>query len=131
VRDFVPCIDRLTAVAAVADNGGSSGRLRSEFQVLPPGDIRNCLVALADEDALLARMFRFRFARGNGLEGHSFGNLFLTVLAELTSDFGEAVNLACSMLQTRGRVLPATDRIVELAAELDDRTRITGRTTMA
>jgi len=131
LRDSAPCIERLTAVVAVSDNGGSSGRLRSEFQVLPPGDIRNCLVALADDEALLSRMFCFRFDRGNGLEGHSFGNLFLTVLAELTSDFVEAVNLACAMLQTRGRVLPATDRIVELAAELDDGSVLTGETSIA
>jgi uncharacterized cofD-like protein len=148
-----PFIERLTAVVAVSDNGGSSGRLRDEFQVLPPGDIRNCLVALADDglahdalagsgqkpgqaagergEALLARMFRFRFEKGNGLQGHSFGNLFLTVLAELTNDFAEAVNLACALLKTRGRVLPATSRSVELAAELDDGTVLTGETTIA
>jgi uncharacterized cofD-like protein len=121
----------LTAVVAVSDNGGSSGRLRNDFQVLPPGDIRNCVVALADDGGLLSRMFQFRFAGGEGLDGHSFGNLFLTVLASLTSDFVEAVKLACELLETRGQVLPATNQLVELAAELNDGSFVTGETTVA
>ena len=121
----------LTAVVAVSDNGGSSGRLRREFQVLPPGDIRNCLVALAEDDALLSRMFQYRFAAGDGLDGHSFGNLFLTVLASVTSDFVQAVKLACAMLETRGQVVPATGQLVELSAELNDGSVVTGETTIA
>jgi uncharacterized cofD-like protein len=123
-------LDRLTAVVAVSDNGGSSGRLREEFRILPPGDIRNCLVALADEQALLSRMFQFRFAAGDGLNGHSFGNLFLTALASLTSDFVEAIKLACSLLGTRGQVLPATNRLVELGAELNNGRFVIGETTI-
>ena len=124
-------IERLTAVVAVSDNGGSSGRLREDFHVLPPGDIRNCLVALAEDEALLARMFRFRFQNGAGLEGHSFGNLFLTVLTALHQDFPEAVKVACAMLKTRGRVLPATDRLVDLVAELKDGSLAVGEISIA
>ncbi len=100
--------DQLTAVVTVADDGGSSGRLRREFGVLPPGDIRNCIVALADDEDLLARLFQYRFADGNGLAGHSFGNLFLTALTGITGDFYQAVLTAESILSVRGRILPAT-----------------------
>ena len=100
--------DQLTAVVTVADDGGSSGRLRREFGVLPPGDIRNCIVALADDEDLLARLFQYRFANGGGLAGHSFGNLFLTALTGITGDFYQAVLTAESILSVRGRILPAT-----------------------
>jgi uncharacterized cofD-like protein len=98
----------LTAVVTVADDGGSSGRLRQELDVLPPGDIRNCLVALADDEALLARLFQYRFPDGGGLTGHSFGNLFLTALTGITGDFYQAILTAESILSVRGRILPAT-----------------------
>jgi uncharacterized cofD-like protein len=98
----------LTAVVTVADDGGSSGRLRRDFGVLPPGDIRNCIVALADDEDLLARLFQYRFPGGAGLGGHSFGNLLLTALAGITGDFYQAVHTAESILAVRGRILPAT-----------------------
>ena len=92
-----PSISRLTAVVTVTDEGGSSGRLRRDFGMLPPGDIRNCLAALAEDEKILTRLFNYRFAAGRGLRGHSLGNLFLTALTNLTGDFSMAVNLAtCS-----------------------------------
>ena len=109
-------VDRLTAVVTVADDGGSSGRLRRDFGVLPPGDIRNCIVALADDEDLLARLFQYRFPGGDGLTGHSFGNLFLTALTGITGDFYQAVLTAESILSVRGRILPATLTDVRLRA---------------
>ena len=99
---------RLAAVVTVTDDGGSSGRLRRDFGVLPPGDIRNCIVALADDEDLLARLFQYRFANGGGLSGHSFGNLFLTALTGITGDFYKAISTAESILSVRGHILPAT-----------------------
>ena len=101
-------LGELAAVVTMSDDGGSSGRLRRELGVLPPGDIRNCIVALADDEDLLARLFQYRFPNGGGLAGHSFGNLFLTALAGVTGDFSQAVSTAESILSVRGRILPAT-----------------------
>lgn len=101
-------IGRLNAVVAVTDDGGSSGRLRRDFGVLPPGDIRNCIVALADDEDLLVRLFQYRFGNGEGLSGHSFGNLFLAALTGITGNFYEAIMTAESVLSVRGRILPAT-----------------------
>lgn len=98
----------LTGVVTVTDDGGSSGRLRREFGVLPPGDIRNCIVALADDEDLLARLFQYRFPNGGGLVGHSFGNLFLTALTGITGDFHQAILTAESVLSVRGKIYPAT-----------------------
>ena len=98
----------LTAVVTVTDDGGSSGRLRRDFGVLPPGDIRNCIAALADDEDLLTRLFQYRFDGGEGLSGHSFGNLFLTALTGITGDFYQAILTAESILSVRGRILPAT-----------------------
>ena len=109
-----PPADRLTAVVTVTDDGGSSGRLRRELGVLPPGDIRNCLVALADDEDLLARLFQYRFPNGVGLTGHSFGNLLLTALTGITGDFYQAILTAESILSVRGRILPATLENVRL-----------------
>jgi len=95
-------------VVAVSDDGGSSGRLRRDFGVLPPGDIRSCIVALADDEDLLARLFQYRFGNGEGLSGHSFGNLFLAALSGITGDFHEAILTAEAVLSVRGRILPAT-----------------------
>lgn len=106
--------ERLTAVVTVADDGGSSGRLRRELGVLPPGDIRNCIVALADDEDLLARLFQYRFPNGKGLSGHSFGNLFLTALTGVTGDFYQAILTAEQILSVRGRILPATLQDVSL-----------------
>lgn len=98
----------LTGVVTVTDDGGSSGRLRREFGVLPPGDIRNCIAALADDEDLLARLFQYRFPNGGGLLGHSFGNLFLTALTGITGDFHQAILTAESVLSVRGKIFPAT-----------------------
>jgi uncharacterized cofD-like protein len=99
---------RLTGVVTVTDDGGSSGRLRRELGVLPPGDIRNCIVALADDEDILARLFQYRFPNGGGLLGHSFGNLFLTALTGITGDFHQAILTAESVLSVRGKIFPAT-----------------------
>jgi uncharacterized cofD-like protein len=125
--DFPPIRD-LCAVVTVSDDGGSSGRLRKELNMLPPGDIRNCIVALSEDEALLSRLFRHRFHKGSGLEGHSFGNLFLAALTDLTSDFSEAVRLSSEILLTRGHIYPATTSNVELEALMEDGTRVRGET---
>ncbi len=107
-------ITDLAAIVAVTDDGGSSGRLRRDLGLLPPGDIRNCIAALADDTDLLARLFQFRFGSGEGLSGHSFGNLFLAALTELTGDFPQAIVTAERILNVRGRILPATLASVQL-----------------
>src|SRR5919109_1189572 len=121
-------IEELCAVVTVSDDGGSSGRLRKELNMLPPGDIRNCIVALSEDEALLARLFQHRFRKGSGLEGHSFGNLFLAALTSITSDFAEAVRLSAEILLTRGHIFPATTSNVELEAIMEDGTRVRGET---
>jgi len=118
----------LCAVVTVSDDGGSSGRLRKELNMLPPGDIRNCIVALSEDEALLSKLFRHRFDKGSGLEGHSFGNLFLAALTSLTSDFSEAVRLSSEILLTRGHIYPATTSNIELEALMEDGTRVRGET---
>jgi uncharacterized cofD-like protein len=123
-----PRIHDLCAVVTVSDDGGSSGRLRKELNMLPPGDIRNCIVALSDDEPLLSKLFQHRFDRGSGLEGHSFGNLFLAALTAITKDFGEAVRLSSEILATRGHIHPATTSHVELEALMDDGTRVRGET---
>jgi uncharacterized cofD-like protein len=123
-------IGELSAVVTVTDDGGSSGRLRKEFNILPPGDIRNCIVALSEDQALLARLFQYRFQGGSGLEGHSFGNLFLAALAAVTGDFAEAVKLSSEILTTRGHIYPATTSNVELEAVMDDGLRVRGETSI-
>jgi len=105
-------------VVTVTDDGGSSGRLRRQLDILPPGDIRNCMVALSEDEALLARLFQYRFTRGHGLKGHSFGNLFVTALADLTGDFAHAVKLSSEVLAIRGRIFPSTEADVVLEARL-------------
>jgi len=110
----------ITAIVTVADDGGSSGRLRREIGVLPPGDIRNCLTALADEEKLLTELFRYRFQAGDGLSGHSFGNLFLTAMNEITGDLEQAIAASSRVLAVRGQVLPATLEDVCLWAQLKD-----------
>ncbi|MGK7940603.1 MAG: uridine diphosphate-N-acetylglucosamine-binding protein YvcK [Crocosphaera sp.] len=111
----------ITAIVTVADDGGSSGRLREEMGVLPPGDIRNCMAALADEEKLLTELFQYRFQTGEGLTGHSFGNLFLTAMTAITSrDFEKAIAASSKVLAIRGKVLPATLSDVRLVAELED-----------
>ena len=123
-----PVISDLCAVVTVSDDGGSSGRLRKELNMLPPGDIRNCIVALSEDEALLSRLFQHRFVKGSGLEGHSFGNLFLAALTSITGDFSEAVRLSSEILLTRGHIYPATSADVELEALMEDGTRVRGET---
>ena len=110
----------LTAIVTVADDGGSSGRLRQEFDMLPPGDIRNCLVALADTEPLMQRLFQYRFAEDSALRGHSFGNLFITAMTKITGDFERAVRASSKVLAIRGHVVPSTNTKVRLAAEHAD-----------
>jgi uncharacterized cofD-like protein len=137
-------ISDLAAVVTVTDDGGSSGRLRRHFNMLPPGDLRNCMVALADDEALLSKLFRHRFSsassqgiptNGNGdrenlasLEGHSFGNLFVAALAEITGDFAQAIKLSSQVLATRGHIYPATTANVTLSARMDDGSTVQGET---
>jgi len=123
-----PLIRDLCAVVTVSDDGGSSGRLRKELNMLPPGDIRNCIVALSEDEALLSQLFRHRFEKGSGLEGHSFGNLFLAALTSITNDFSEAVRLSSEILVTRGHIYPATTSNIELEALMEDGTRVRGET---
>ena len=118
----------LCGVVTVTDDGGSSGRLRREFNMLPPGDVRNCIVALSEDEALLSRLFQHRFKQGSGLEGHSFGNLFLAALTSITGDFAEAVRLSSEILLTRGHIFPATTSNVELEALMEDGSRVRGET---
>src|SRR3982751_3072279 len=122
-----PAVD-ITAIVTVTDDGGSSGRLRREFDVLPPGDIRNCMVALSEDSALLARLFQYRFASGRGLKGHSFGNLFLMALTHVMGDFPEAVKASCEVLKIAGRIYPATNSNVVLEATLEDGSKVVGET---
>ena len=117
---FKPAISRLTAVVTVTDEGGSSGRLRSEFGILPPGDIRNCLVALAEDEELFTRVFSYRFSNGRGLRGHSLGNLLLTAITHLTNDFAMAVKVSSEVLAIRGEIYPSTLADVRLRAQLQD-----------
>ena len=121
-------IDNLCAIVTVSDDGGSSGRLRDQLQMLPPGDIRNCIVALSEDSSLLSKLFRHRF-RGDGeLGGHSFGNLFLAALTEVTGDFTEAIRLSSEILASKGHIYPATISDVRLVAELDDGSFVSGET---
>jgi uncharacterized cofD-like protein len=122
-----PVVD-ITAIVTVTDDGGSSGRLRREFDVLPPGDIRNCMVALSEDSDLLARLFQHRFPAGRGLKGHSFGNLFLMALTQLMGDFPDAVKASSEVLKIAGRIYPATAAHVDLEAVLADGTRVIGET---
>ncbi len=121
-------VGELCAVVTVTDDGGSSGRLRKEFNVLPPGDIRNCIAALSEDEALLSRLFQHRFHTGAGLNGHSFGNLFLTALTAITGDFAEAVKRSSEILATRGHIYPSTTSDVQLEAVMADGTRVAGET---
>ncbi len=117
---FKPYIARPTAIVTVTDEGGSSGKLRREFGILPPGDIRNCLVALAEDEQLFTHLFNYRFSDGRGLAGHSFGNLFLAALTGLTRDFAKAVRVSSEVLAVRGEIFPSTLSDVRLEARLRD-----------
>jgi uncharacterized cofD-like protein len=121
-------ITDLAAVVTVTDDGGSSGRLRRENRILPPGDIRNCMVALSKDEPLLSRLFQYRFHAGRGLRGHNFGNLFLAALTHVTGDFAEAVRVSARVLAVRGRIFPSTLSNVHLIATLADGKRVQGET---
>ena len=125
--DSGPRVD-LSAIVTVSDDGGSSGRLRRAFDILAPGDIRNCMVALAEDQALLSRLFQYRFSNGKGLEGHSFGNLFLTALTHVTGDFHQAIQLSSEVLAIRGRIFPSTLTNVRLEAQLESGRSRSGET---
>ena len=118
----------LAAVVTVTDDGGSSGRLRKDFNMLAPGDLRNCMVALSEEGDLLAKLFAHRFSAGEGLKGHNFGNLFVTALTEITGDFVHAIQLASKILATRGKIYPATTANATLIARMDDGSLVRGET---
>ena len=121
-------LESLSAIVTVSDDGGSSGRLREELQMLPPGDIRNCMIALSEDSTLLSRLFRYRFRGSGELAGHSFGNLFLAALTDVTGDFVEAVRLSSEVLASKGHIFPATISDVRLVAELEDGTEVRGET---
>ncbi|HXC96134.1 MAG TPA: gluconeogenesis factor YvcK family protein [Edaphobacter sp.] len=120
-------IRELSAVVTVTDDGGSSGRLREDLKMLPPGDIRNCMVALSEDEHLLSKLFQFRFEHGD-LEGHSFGNLFVAALSHITGDFAQAVQMSSQILAARGKIFPSTNVNVNLAAEMEDGSVVRGET---
>jgi uncharacterized cofD-like protein len=129
-RDATPR-DQLVAIVTTTDDGGSSGRLRSTFGMMPPGDVRNCLAALAEQQGLLADLFQYRFDAGDGLNGHALGNLVLAALTDVTNDFARAVELAGRVVGARGTVLPATAEPVTLVAEFEDGRTLHGETAIA
>jgi uncharacterized cofD-like protein len=118
----------LAVIVTVTDDGGSSGRLREELRVLPPGDIRNCMIALSEDEHLMSHLFRFRFNSEGGLHDHSFGNLFLTAMAGVTGDFAVAVRLTSEVLAIKGVIYPSTNSNVQLLAEFEDGSCIEGET---
>ncbi|HXG36812.1 MAG TPA: gluconeogenesis factor YvcK family protein, partial [Dehalococcoidia bacterium] len=120
----------LTAIVTVADDGGSSGRLRRELGVLPPGDVRNCIAALADAEPLVTRLFQHRFSEGLGLAGHSFGNLFIVAMSEVTGNFEEAIRQTSRVLAVRGQIIPSTLANVTLCARTDEAITLEGESTI-
>lgn len=128
LRGMKEYTSNLTAIVSVADDGGSSGRLREDFGMLPPGDVRQCLVALADAEPQMKRLFEYRFTEGKGLEGHSFGNLFIAAMMGTTGKFDEAIRESSRVLAVRGQILPATLANVTLSAEFDDGSIVSGET---
>ncbi|MFA7480587.1 MAG: YvcK family protein [Vulcanimicrobiota bacterium] len=130
LRGLKPITSNLVAVVTVCDDGGSSGRLSKDLGMLPPGDIRNCLVALADDESLLGELFNYRFQDGQGLSGHSFGNLFLAALTDVVGDFEEAIQVSSQVLASRGKVLPTTLDTVTLCARLKDGRTVRGESSI-
>jgi len=119
---------KLSVIVTVTDDGGSSGRLREELGALPPGDIRNCMIALSEDEHLMSRLFRFRFTSDGALHDHSFGNLFLTAMASVTGDFAEAVRLTSEVLAIKGVIYPSTNSSVHLRAEFENGAWVEGET---
>jgi uncharacterized cofD-like protein len=126
LRGLKEYTDNLTAIVTVADDGGSSGRLRQELGILPPGDFRQCLVALADAEPLMTRLFQYRFAEGQALEGHSFGNLFIAAMAAITGNFERGLRESSRVLAVRGQIIPSTLENLTLCAEYDDLATVAG-----
>src|ERR1022692_2847074 len=126
--DMLPRIDDLSAIVTVSDDGGSSGRLRKELNVPAPGDVRNCIVALSEDEALLSRLFQYRFPAGEGVGGHNFGNLFLSAMTAIAGDFSQAVKHSSEILATRGHIYPATTSNAQLYAIMDDGSVVRGET---
>lgn len=126
LRGLKKYTSNITAIVTVGDDGGSSGRLREEHSIIPPGDIRNCIAALADEEQLITELFQYRFKTGHGLEGHSFGNLFLTAMCHITGDMFSAIKESSKVLNIAGRVLPSTLDNIKLAARMEDGTEVIG-----
>ncbi len=121
----------LTAIVTVADNGGSSGRLRKDFNLPPPGDFRQCIAALADAEPLMTKLFQYRFEVGSGLEGHSFGNLFIVAMSDITGNFEQAIRESSRVLAVRGQILPSTLENVDLAAMMTDQHYVEGESEIA
>ncbi len=126
LRGLKKYTSNITAIVTVGDDGGSSGRLREEHSIIPPGDIRNCIAALADEEQLITELFQYRFKTGHGLEGHSFGNLFLTAMCHITGDMFSAIKESSKVLNISGRVLPSTLDNIKLAAQMEDGSEVIG-----
>ena len=124
LRGLKEYTSNITAIVSVGDDGGSSGRIREQFDMVPVGDVRNCIVALSDREDLMEQIFDYRFERGEGLDGHSLGNLLLVAMSYLTGSFHDAVSDINEVLQIRGRVLPVSDVPITLKAILDDDTEI-------
>jgi uncharacterized cofD-like protein len=121
LKQFVPeYIEQLSAIVTVSDNGGSTGILRKEMNIPAPGDVRNCITALAEDEDILTKVMQYRFTEGEGLKGHSFGNLFLTVLTKITGNFLTAVEITSKILKIKGKITPSTDSLVNLVAEFTD-----------
>ena len=130
LRGLKSYTDNLTAIITVADDGGSSGRLRRELGVPPPGDFRNCLVAMSDEESLLTELFQYRFDEGDGLKGHSFGNLFIAALSNVTNSFDRAIFESCRVLAVHGQIVPATVSNLNLSARLKDGVTVHGESSI-
>ena len=129
IKNLVPDkITDLSAIVTVSDNGGSSGKLREELRIPAPGDIRNCIVALAEDEDILTQVFQYRFKKGEGLKGHSFGNLFLTVLTQITGSFLEAIETTSDILKIKGKIIPSTEQEVDLIASFTDGKIVKGET---
>ena len=126
LRGIKKITNNITAIVTVGDDGGSSGRLREQMGVLPPGDIRNCIAALADDDDIVTKLFQYRFKTGEGLEGHSFGNLFITAMSAICGDIVSAIRESSKVLLIRGRVLPATCDDMKLYAKMEDDSIVKG-----
>lgn len=131
LRGLKEYTSNITAIVCVTDDGGSSGRLRGQYGILPPGDLRNCLVALADTERSMASLFDYRFKTGEELKGHSLGNLLITAMADLTGSFETAINEVAKVLAIRGRAVPSTVENVMLAAEMEDGTSVMGETNIS